>query len=367
MNQMAEAPGTSRRVVVDDLMMRGWQPESAGEAGEIWTKGALELAVPRVLEAASSTWTRLAAALAHLEGKSPADIQEHWYAAIRRQLSARATGNATQPRTEPGRVEMEVHLDGRSVHDHETSAYDFGSFVMRAAESVKELVKSNRGTRHHSRNLLVAGGPAEGSVRVTLREPDRSDHTSLLPDPPETAEGVALVYLAAMFSAAEEAVQSPDIEVLRARLAPLTVRARQSVGRLATSVSDAGWEVTGIIRRGAEEAPVHLGLSAAFLLGDTARESLEEERNETLTGTLDGWVWSRAELTLQTDDRRTPRVSVPMSLQARVGELHAEPETRVRARVATYVRLAQGTRDTIHTSYVLVDIEPEGHPTLPTD
>jgi hypothetical protein len=359
---MTQTPSSdlSRLVVITDLRMLGWEPVSSGEAGELWQKRGQELAVPRTLDAASSQWNRLAVAVAHLEGESPSDIQDRWYAAVRRQLGAtKAQGRPRRRSGSVGRVEMEVHLDGRSVREHETSAYDFGTFVMRAAESIKELVKSNRGTKHHSRNLLIAGGATPGSVQVLFREPDRSDHTALITDPPETAEGVALVYLSAVFSAAEEAVTSPETEGLRARLAPLTVGARQSVGRLATAVADGGWEITGNIRRGSEEAPLRLGLPAALLLSDTARESLEEERPETLHGVLDGWIWSRAELTLISDDRGTVRVSVPMRLQAAVGELNSEPETRVVARVMTYVRLARGTRDTIHTSYVLVNIQRE--------
>jgi len=259
---------------------------------------------------------------------------------------------------------MEVHFDGHSVHDHEARAYDFGLFVMRASESVKELVKSNRGTRHHSRNLLVVGGPRPGSIRVTFREPDRSEPTAMLTEAPETAEGQALVYMAAVFGAAEEAVSSPDLEDLRSRLAPLGARARQSVARLAEAVTDAGWSVTGTIRRGSEEAPVRLGLAGAQVLSTSSREGFEKEQTESVTGTLDGWVWSKSEMTLITDKNRTIRVSVPMRLQHRVGELHSAPETRVVARVAVFTRVAQGTHDALHVAYSLVDIEPEGQPTL---
>lgn len=58
------------------------------------------------------------------------------------------------------------------------------------------------------------------------------------------------------------------------------------------------------------------------------REGYEEWRTEPIAGTLDGWVWSASEMTLITDDIGTIHVSVPMELQARVGELHAEAQTR---------------------------------------
>ena len=75
------------------------------------------------------------------------------------------------------------------------------------------VVKSSCGVRHHPRELLVAGGPVEVSVQVTFREPDRSDHTALLPEAPETAEGQALVFMAGVFAAAEAATekQTPTV------------------------------------------------------------------------------------------------------------------------------------------------------------
>lgn len=73
-----------------------------------------------------------------------------------------------------------------------------------------------------------------------------------------------------------------------------------------------------------------MGLTGAHNLSTAAREALEEESTETVSGTLDGWVWSAAELTLIADDKGRIKVSVPMSLQERVAELNSERDTRVR-------------------------------------
>lgn len=69
-------------------------------------------------------------------------------------------------------------------------------------------------------------------------------------------------------------------------------------------------------------------------------------------------------MTLITDDRGTIHVSVPMELQARVGELHAEAQTRVTTRMRVLTRLASGTRDTVRTTYSLASIERESQATL---
>lgn len=353
----------ARAVVMNYLLTTGWKHEAEGPSGELWRRGTIETVLPRRLDVDSPPWNRLAQTLALADREPVEDVLDRWRLAIGNRSNV-PLSSAPHTRPKPGRVELDVHLEGPSVTRHETKAYEFGAFVMRASESVKELVKSNRGTRHHSRNLLVVGGPREGSVQVLLREPDYSDHTALITDAPETAEGVALVYLASVFSAADEAVSSPDTDNLRAQLAPLTVRARHSVARLADTVAEAGWNVTGTVRRGSQEAPMHLGLSGADLLGRISREGIETEDIVPVSGTLDGWVWSRSELTMITEDRGTIRVSVPMSLQGLVGELHASPDTQVIAQVAMVARRVQSTGDALRVAYSLVDIAAGEHPTL---
>lgn len=353
----------ARTVVLDYLQARGWHREDRGPSGDLWARGEAVTVVPRTLEAGSSPWTRLAVALAQADNESAEDLLFAWRQRLTQALEVQS-GASPRTRTKPGRVELEAHLDGVTVSDHQTPAYDFGRFVMRTAESVKELVKSSLGLRNHSRNLLIAGGALEGSVQVTFREPDWADSTALLPDAPETAEGRALVYLAGIFGAATAAADEPDADGLRSHLVSLDARARQSVGRVAEALLEGGWTLSGTIRRGDEEAPVLFGPHAAHVLSTLSREGYEEERVESVAGTLDGWTWSASELTLITDDRGTIRVSVPMRLQARVAELNAERETRVATQVLVIKRLASGTRDTVRTTYSLARIEREDQPTL---
>lgn len=351
-----------RTVVLDYLQVQGWHREGQGPSGDLWTRGEAVTVVPRVLEAGSSPWNRLAVLLAQTDNVPADDLLAAW----RERLLSGVTVGQGRPRsrTTPGRTELEVHLEGHSVHEHQTDAYDFGRFVMRTADSVKELVKSARGIRHHARNLLVAGGPGQGSVLVTFREPDNADPTALIPEALETAEGQALAFVATIFAAASASATEPNADGLRSHLGPLDARARHSVARVAEVLLDGGWTLTGTIRRGGEEAAVELGPHAAQVLSTTSREGYEEERVEPVTGTLDGWVWSASELTLITDDRGTIHVSVPMPLQAEVAELHAVPNTRVTARLNVFRRLAAGTRDTVRTTYTLSAIDPLDHPKL---
>jgi hypothetical protein len=352
----------ARTVVIDYLTSGGWTRESEGPSGDLWTRGKAEAVVPRSLEIGSSPWNRLASALALADGESPEDIVQRWQVLL--------VGTSVEeiptprPRLVAGRIEFETHLDGVTVRDHQTSAYHFGRFVMRTSDSVKELVKSSRGVRHQSRDLLVAGGPAEGSVKVTFREPDRADHTAMITDSPETVEGRALVLLASVFAAAEASTDATDADDLRGHLAPLNIRARHGLARLAEAVSDGGWVLTGTIRRGDQEAAVRLGPHAALILSKTSRDAIDQETNEPVSGTLDGWVWSASQLTLITDDRGTIHVNVPMSLQDRVAELNSERDRRVSTTLNIITRVASGTQDRVHTTYSLKSIEPEDQDTL---
>lgn len=175
-------------------------------------------------------------------------------------------------------------------------------------------------------------------------------------------EALSVGAASTVFGAAESSSEVVEATVLRSHLAPLQLSARLSLARLAQSLMDGGWILTGTIRRGDEEAPVRLGLQGADVLSQASRESLTQETVEPVSGVLDGWVWSASELTLISDDRGTVRVSVPMPLQERVAELNVERETRVTTRLNVVQRLASGSRDNITTSYSLAHIEPESGP-----
>lgn len=231
----------ARAVLIDYLLAHGWEQADSGPAGELWARGDTYTVVPRDIAADTSPWLRLAGVLAQYQGESPDELLSLW----RRMVSeARDLHEAGIPRARrlAGRVELETHLDGPTVRDHETSAYYFGRFVMRTADAVKEVVKSTRGLRHQSRELLVVGGPREGSVSVTFREPDRSDPRALVPEAPETIEGRALVLLASILSAAERATDLNEADGLRSHLAPLNARARAGLATLAPTLS---WTADG--------------------------------------------------------------------------------------------------------------------------
>lgn len=347
-----------RDLVAEFLVARGWHRQASGRLGDKWAHGDRLTVVPHAVQYEGPTWNNLVLMLSRAVGEPTADVVWHFERASREREIVRNVG----------RVELDAHLTNRaSRHEHETAAYGFGRFVMNTADAVKEIVKSERGVKRQARDLQVVGGPGEGSVQVLFREPDRSDPDALFPEPPETSEGQALVQLGAVFRAAQGAIQEPEGDVLRSHLEPLHAGARLGVARLAETLVDGGWNLTGVLRRGGEQSEVGLTVDAAGVLGATARAALERYDTTITSGVLDGWVWSASELSMVSDEFGSIRVAVPLTLQRRVAELNAERDTRVLARLNRYSQVASGTGDKFSTTYSLQAIGPAGAEMLPSD
>lgn len=346
------------------LAGRGWSRDTTGERGDLWSKGRARTVVPAKLDPAGPELSLLLRAVSNADRVDPHLLERQLHSLLD---WSRSEGRSAASSSRQGRAELELHLEGASVVEHETSAYDFGRFVMRVANSVKEIVKSERGVRHQARSLVIAGGALEGSVQVVLREPVRAERDVLFDDVLESLEGRALGLLGSVMQAAEESLELRDSSRLRARLSPLALPARQSIARLAEAVRDGHWVLAGVVRLGGEERDIRMGHFGAEALISSARDAVERQTREVIIGTLDGWTWSGSELVALSEDRRRLRIQVPLSLQARVAELNAARDTRVRMTVDVFRRLASDSSDSISTSYALTDVQEVAGPTLHFD
>ena len=166
--------------------------------------------------------------------------------------------------------------------------------------------------------LKVLGARA-GSVRVQFREPVFDDKTdaALFEATGNTVEGLAMLRLAQIVNAAEEAAQEPRDAQLDAML-NLSVKARRKVNALSAQIYRAGWTINGVLLGFEEALPVSIGLAGAWRLRSATQESQVTTRKISAVGELDGWTWSKATMTLLTDDSKSLRVVVPPELQGRV-------------------------------------------------
>jgi hypothetical protein len=104
--------------------------------------------------------------------------------------------------------------------------------------------------------------------------------------------------------------------------------------------------------------PVEITLAGAHLLRTTAAERQTQIRTETHHGTIDGWIWSSAELQLITDQGRRMRLAVPAALQLEVARLNAVKDQRVTVDVQV-AESTSGSGTTMARSYALIGVFPD--------
>jgi len=260
----------------------------------------------------------------------------------------------------PARAELDLHLDGTSVHGHETDAEDFGSFVQRVAKSVHATARSGADRQRMKTHLQVVG-PAQGSVRVVFRAPEvpdarPTDRSSAFPlQQREPVEALALRTLASLLGQAES-----DEEGLPAALQGLDARARSALRRVAVTVRDAGWEVSGELKkRGWKTAPLTFSTSAAERMIRATDQQLMEEHVESFYGKVDGWSWSDLKVKFRVSGGKWLRATVLAApLQQRVAELLRTPDVWVEGTVKVISVSDDNSRNRVRVTRILESIAP---------
>jgi hypothetical protein len=105
-------------------------------------------------------------------------------------------------------AELDIHLSGERVHEHETDAASFANFVSGIADAVKEISKQAMGRRRMASPLRIVA-PVPGSVRVFLRVPPTHGTAGALPgSDTESQHSRSLSVIASIFA---EAGRSEDL------------------------------------------------------------------------------------------------------------------------------------------------------------
>lgn len=281
-------------------------------------------------------------------------------------------------RTEEGRAlvnevlstssELDLHLDGAGVTDHETQAVALGRFITRASTAVKEIAKDISGRRAHSSRLQVLA-PAMGSVRVVLKTPEPSSTGDELPrTESDQLEDLALSRLVSLLLQAEADDDDPDGGTLEASLHGLRGETRKAVRLLSQSVLEAHWQVDGEFRpRRGRPTPVSISAQSAARLVTAANTRTDAVTTERREGLVDGWVWSEQVMTFLPNDGARVRAVAPQHLHARVAELNTEPRQQCIATFTVVTTLAPGESTSRRRSFALDGIEPVGEPATLND
>lgn len=315
-------------------------------------RGMALTVVPFDLEVNTLGWNQFLLGVASAERSTPKLIE----AAI---LGLEWSDPPIEPRLS-NRTELDLHLTGIGVREHETDAWRYGQFVTASANAVNELIKDSVNIVRHTKRLQIVGGATEGSVRLQLREPpiDISEQEPMIESIGESPESRALRTLAQIFNSANQAAQRPIDSILDAHVR-LDPGARKALLRLARIMSQAAWDAHGFLLVPDEEAVrVELSLAGAHRLRLATEDSDERVVTRTYHGKIDGWAWSDGEMRLLTDDGPSIRAAVPADQQLKVARLIADPDTRVTATFQILERIGpKGSRSTVQHALISITVD----------
>lgn len=335
------------------LLSRGWEEKVVAEGAASWTRRGAFTVVPMDLEVGTLGWQQFLLGIAAAEKSTPSAIAD---AVMGLSREPKAPGADVA-----GRTQLDLHLDGPGVRDHETDAWRFGQFVTAAADAVNELIKDSVHIERHSKRLQIVGGATEGSVRLLLREPvlDVDNQAALIAPIGESPEARALRTMAQIFNSANQAAQSPVDSILDAHVR-LDPGARKALLRLAKIMGSAAWDAQGhLLMPGQDPVPVELSLAGAHRLRIATQDSEEKIVEQTYHGKLDAWAWSDGEMKLLKDDGHTIRAAVPAALQLSVARLIGDPDQRVTATFQVLERRGpKGTVFAAQHALISIDVDP---------
>lgn len=335
------------------LLSRGWEEKIVTDGAASWTKRGAFSVVPLDLEVGTLGWQQFLRGVAAVERSAPSAVAED---------VLRLARDPEPPEfVNDGRTQLDLHLDGPGVRNHETDAWRFGQFVTAAADAVNELIKDSVHIERHSKRLQIVGGATEGSVRLLLREPvlDLEEQAALVEPIGESPEARALRTMTQIFNSANQAAQSPVDSILDAHVR-LDPGARRALLRLAKIMGSAAWDARGyLLTPGQDPIPVELSLAGAHRLRIATQDSEEKIIEQTYHGKLDAWAWSDGEMKLLKDDGHAIRAAVPAALQLNVARLIADPDQRVTATFQVLERRGpKGTVFAAQHALISIDVDP---------
>ncbi|TFC83717.1 hypothetical protein E3T23_01790 [Cryobacterium cheniae] len=254
-------------------------------------------------------------------------------------------------------AELDLHLNGTTVKDHQTNAADFANLVRGISDAVKEITKKAMGRQRMLSGLLVSA-PVPGSVRVVLRAASPTElDGSIQGARVETLDSSSLRAVAAVLAHAGDAsnVQSAVLEGL---LTAIPVEARPGIRRVAKAVTASDWNVSGVLRLPNEKAvPLHLNKTGAEHLLSALNDMESETSVITLRGNVDGQRRSMGTMWFAPESAvAVEAVVVDHDLLEEVAALGASGEL-TSATFNVITQFPPGARSAAKRSYVLTAIK----------
>ena len=122
--------------------------------------------------------------------------------------------------------ELDLHLDGETVHEHETNAESFAQLVRGIADATKEVAKHILGRQRRVSTLRILA-PSPGSVRVVLKAatPEEAAGRTAQNTRTPSVDSASLDKVAVLLSRAQQEGSKADDDVLSGLAADLPQKA----------------------------------------------------------------------------------------------------------------------------------------------
>ena len=261
--------------------------------------------------------------------------------------------------TNRAQSELDLHLEGATVHGHEANAESFAQFVRGVADATKEVAKHLLDRQRRSSTLrILALSP--GSVRVVLKaaSPEEAAGRTAQNTRTPSVDSKSLDIVAVLLARSEVEGGNVTDDVLSGLAADLPQKAHAGLKRAAKAIDTQDWDIAGELRSQHGFQPVHVGPLGAKALLRVLDEHQESSTTATLQGAIDGTRRSIGALWFTPDGRGAIEAAVPSPELMEQAVQHDAANQRVSAAFDVVTIVGRGANPRRRQVYTLRSIEP---------
>ena len=261
--------------------------------------------------------------------------------------------------TNRAQSELDLHLEGETVHEHEANAEWFAQFVRGIADATKEVAKHLLDRQRRASTLrIVALSP--GSVRVVLKaaSPEEAVGRTAQNTRTPSVDSKSLDIVAVLLARSEADGDNVTDDVLSGLAADLPQKAHAGLRRAAKAIDAQDWDIAGELRSQHGFQPVHVGPHGAKALLRVLDERQESSTTTTLSGAIDGTRRSIGALWFAPDGAGAIEAAVPSPELMEQAVQHDAANQRVRAVFDVVTIVGKGANPRRRMVHTLRSIEP---------
>lgn len=261
--------------------------------------------------------------------------------------------------TNRAQSELDLHLDGETVHHHEANAESFAQLVRGIADATKEVAKHMLGRQRRVSTLRILA-PSPGSVRVVLKAATPEEAASRTAQNTRTpsVDSASLDKVAVLLSRAQQEGSKADDDVLSGLAADLPQKAHAGLKRAAKAIDAQNWDIAGELRSQHGFQKVHVDPVGAKALLRVLDEHQESRTTTSLSGAIDGQRRSIGALWFAPDGQAPIEAAVPSPDLIEQVVQHDAASQRVRAVFDVVTIVGKGANPRRRDVYTLRSIEP---------